>query len=791
MTMKRLKSVRGFRRWLSVAFVAVFAQGFLVASAGQTANAAVTYLDFVSGRLLVFVNAGESVTVTCPGVSAVLNLGAIPTSPLCADVTGVTIVASGSFANIVDLSGMTAAKFTSLSTTYALPTPRTANSTAVPIYVDLGAGSDTFTGSELSEVVIGGSGTDTVNANNGTDTYIQSGDDVSVDPVDLGAGSDSFLIGGAAGSSADGTIVYSSTATTLQPIVNGGTGALVANVDRLVITGAPLGVNPLTGSMQISQWFAGGDGNDTIIVDSSVTMPTVAIGGGDNDALTVPYGSTRTPEVFCSIFHGSYNASSRDLLTLNTTSTAAVAIDRLSIDPSLPADPLSAISQITQSGSSTGYMRDCAVTSTGAAPSIAGGQFHPLTPYRIYDTRVGSGYAGQGVKVSPAVHNPVQVANTGSGGNAVPSDGTVSAVVLNVVGSNAASAAYLKVFPTAYPSAESAAPSASSLNLVPNEVRANNVTVQLGSQGFVALAPQVPMDVIVDVLGYYTNSNVALEPTGHFESIPPERIFDTRPEEDYADYTGVTGPTAVSQTFNVDVADNSASADTSFLGDDISAVVFNVTAIGLASDSYVTVWPAGAAKPDASNINVEAGGVNPNLVVVPVGVGGDVSFYTHASMHLVADVLGYFTSTGTYTSGRFQSTEPTRIIDTRDIPETQTSSSPYAIQVDGWTARGVTPIPHGAAVAMVANVTAVPLADGYVSVFPGNLDTSPPFPPGSNLNTVANKPVPNAVWSEISDTPRAETAWRGAPFSDTGQIGVYFQSSGYVVVDINGYFTAT
>ena len=50
-----------------------------------------------------------------------------------------------------------------------------------------------------------------------------------------------------------------------------------------------------------------------------------------------------------------------------------------------------------------------------------------------------------------------------------------------------------------------------------------------------------------------------------------------------------------------------------------------------------------AARPNASDLNFVAGQTVPNLVVVKVGAGGQISFTNAAgSTDLIGDVVGYF-----------------------------------------------------------------------------------------------------------------------------------------------------
>ena len=75
--------------------------------------------------------------------------------------------------------------------------------------------------------------------------------------------------------------------------------------------------------------------------------------------------------------------------------------------------------------------------------------------------------------------------------------------------------------------------------------------------------------------------------------------------------------------------------------DDAEAVVLNVTGTDATGDGFVTVYPCGTARPQASNLNLLAGATTPNAVVVKVGAGGKVCLYTKAGTHLLADVAGY------------------------------------------------------------------------------------------------------------------------------------------------------
>ena len=103
---------------------------------------------------------------------------------------------------------------------------------------------------------------------------------------------------------------------------------------------------------------------------------------------------------------------------------------------------------------------------------------------------------------------------------------------------------------------------------------------------------------------------------------------------------------------------------------DAAAVMLNVTAVVPAAPGFLTVFPCGAARPLASNVNYVAGEVVPNAVFAKVGAGGKVCVYTLSATDLIADVNGWFesqqtlwahrgfTAGGAHTCGVRTDTEP-------------------------------------------------------------------------------------------------------------------------------------
>ena len=70
--------------------------------------------------------------------------------------------------------------------------------------------------------------------------------------------------------------------------------------------------------------------------------------------------------------------------------------------------------------------------------------------------------------------------------------------------------------------------------------------------------------------------------------------------------------------------------------------MFNLTATGTTAAGFVTAWPAGSARPNASNINFVAAQTIPNLVIAKVGSAGKISLFNSAgSTDLIIDVVAW------------------------------------------------------------------------------------------------------------------------------------------------------
>ena len=124
------------------------------------------------------------------------------------------------------------------------------------------------------------------------------------------------------------------------------------------------------------------------------------------------------------------------------------------------------------------------------------------------------------------------------------------------------------------------------------------------------------------------NSGQTTAPTG-FTGTTPTRVLDTR--------TGIGAPAAklgAGATLTLTVPGLPAG---------VTAVAVNVTATAPTATSFLTAYPGGTTRPTASNLNFAAGQTIPNLVLVPLGADGTVTFYNKAgTVDVIADLVGYY-----------------------------------------------------------------------------------------------------------------------------------------------------
>lgn len=206
----------------------------------------------------------------------------------------------------------------------------------------------------------------------------------------------------------------------------------------------------------------------------------------------------------------------------------------------------------------------------------------------------------------------------------------------------------------------------------------------------------------------------------------------------------------------------------------VDAVAVNVTVVSPTASNYLTVYPNGTPKPNASNINFVAGQTIPNMAIVKLGSDGRIAIYNEGgSTQVIVDVVGWFPDGSDYTG-----VEPQRLLDTRSCSACDTIDGLYEA-TGAFTAqqtfllpvvgRGSIPLTGVGAVAL--NVTvASPTASNYLTVYPSGAAQ----PIASNLNFTAGQTIANMVIAKVGND---------------GQIAIFNKAGAtQVVVDVVGWF---
>jgi uncharacterized protein YvpB len=251
------------------------------------------------------------------------------------------------------------------------------------------------------------------------------------------------------------------------------------------------------------------------------------------------------------------------------------------------------------------------------------GSYVALTPARITDTRVGSGAPNSGAPLAPSGTLNVQV--DGEGG--VPSTG-VEAVALNVTVTDTTQYSFL----TAFPSGD-ALPLASNLNWWSGDTVANRVIAPIGVSGQVSIYnSQGDADVVVDVVGYFTDGTSTPSNADLFYPMSPTRVLDTRLD------AGTPGA-------NSYLAEQLAGVDG--ISSTANAVVANLTSTNATESSYFSVVPE-QTTPATSDANFSANQTVPNLVIATLNSAGETNIYNdQGTADAILDVFGFFESEGT------------------------------------------------------------------------------------------------------------------------------------------------
>ena len=253
--------------------------------------------------------------------------------------------------------------------------------------------------------------------------------------------------------------------------------------------------------------------------------------------------------------------------------------------------------------------------------STGDGLFHPLTPTRIADSRSAIGLSGP---IGAGQSVDLQVA--GQGG--VPASG-VSSAILDLTATGGTAASWLSLRPSGTTFNGTA-----NLNFQASETASNRVIVGVAGGKVSILNSAGSVQVVVDVVGWFSDTSAPASTTGRYVGLLPSRILDTR--------TGLGGL----RTLAVGQAVFTASLPASVGPEGASSLILNLAATGgTAPSDFLSIYAGNVAYPGTSDVNFLAGDTRANHAVVRLGSSGQVALYNAAGqVDAIVDLSGYYSN---------------------------------------------------------------------------------------------------------------------------------------------------
>ncbi len=173
------------------------------------------------------------------------------------------------------------------------------------------------------------------------------------------------------------------------------------------------------------------------------------------------------------------------------------------------------------------------------------------------------------------------------------------------------------------------------------------------------------------------------------------------------------------------------------------------------------MFASGTAVPETSNVNFGPGQTKPNVVFAPVGGDGQVSVFVSTGAHVIADVLGWYSTASD--AELFKPVKPKRV----------------------WDSRQHTIIPAGGMLTLkVTDIVGVPSTASAVVL---NVTATGGTGPASSRST---RPTSRSQRRRTSTTSTGETVPNVviSGVSVDGRINIFAFGQTHIVVDVAGWF---
>jgi hypothetical protein len=387
-------------------------------------------------------------------------------------------------------------------------------------------------------------------------------------------------------------------------------------------------------NLQVTGYVDPGTGNSVPAGASAVVINVTAVGGSSYSLLTVYPAGTSRPSA--SNINFPAGIALANLVTSELSSGGALTI-------------YNALGTVNVIGDIEGYFMP-------TAASDPSGEYHPIPPLRVCDTRAGQEVNacnnfndGKSHAIGPNTAVKVTVAGqpawcSPSCTPSIPTDGTEEFAIINLTAIAGTVNTYLSVVPWSTSGCvyggNKGVPPFSTVNVSAGKAQANRVFVDLATN-------QNPINIcvynsagkanfIIDDNGWFGGPTAA---TGEqFYASSPTRICDTR--------AGMGTPCSGHELTQGDVL-TVAAAGQDGIPSGAKAIIANLTAIAGSSYTLFSVYPSDAtSRPNVSDLNVAAGQVLDNLTAVALSGGGspgDFDLYNAlGNINATVDVEGWF-----------------------------------------------------------------------------------------------------------------------------------------------------
>lgn len=389
-------------------------------------------------------------------------------------------------------------------------------------------------------------------------------------------------------------------------------------------------------TLQVTGYVDPGSGNSVPAGATGVVINVTAVNGSSFSILTVYPAGTSAPTASNLNFQA--HTAIANLVTSQLSAGGAVTIKN-------------GLGTVNVIGDVEGYFAP-------APASTHAGEYHPIPPVRVCDSRVSQptnvcNTPNNGKDQAIGANTAVRVKVAGmplwctvpANCPSIPTDGTEEFAIINLTAIAGTANTYLSVIPYSINSGclwggNKGAPPFSTVNVSAGHAQANRV--------FVDLAPN-SSPLYVCVYNAVGRANFIIDDDGwfggptagqglQFYPTSPTRICDTR--------SGTSTPCSghpLTQNSSLTVA----AAGQDGIASGAMAIIANLTAVAGTSFTYLTLYPADATSPpNASDINVSAGQVQPNLTAVQLSGGGSPGnfkiFNALGTINAVVDVEGWF-----------------------------------------------------------------------------------------------------------------------------------------------------